>query len=128
MSYKILFIVNAIVVFAFGLLLLVAPGTGLQQFNMDAQRTALYLTRVVGVALASLGLVLFFAKDAEESAQKFLGMAALAGAVLAMIVTLMGIVGASAPVRENGWIVLIVELLFALGYAFVLFLQPRMQQ
>ena len=125
MSYKILFVINAIVVFAIGLLLLIAPSAGLGQFNMDARATEVFLTRVVGAALASLGLVTFFAKDAEESAQRFLGMAALAGAVLALIVTLIGVSG--GIVRQNGWIAIVVEVLFALGYAFVIFLQPRMQ-
>jgi uncharacterized membrane protein len=72
-----------------------------------------------------MGLVLFFARDADESPQKFLGMAALAGAVLALIVALMGIV--SRVVRSNGWIAIVVALLFAVGYVFVIFVQPRMQ-
>lgn len=126
MSTKLLFVINAIVVFAFGLLLLVAPNTGLDLFNMDARVTEVFLTRALGAALASLGLVLFFARDADESAQRFLGMAALAGAVLALIVTLIGIAG-NGPVRQNGWILIIVEVLFALGYVFVIFIQPRMQ-
>lgn len=127
MSYKLLFIVNAVVVFAFGLLLLAAPTVALAQFKMDARVTEVFITRVVGVALISLGLVLFFAKDVDEPMQKFVGMAALAGAVLALIVTLMGAIG-KGPVRSNGWIPIIVELLFALAYAFVIFLQPRLQK
>ncbi len=125
MSYKILFIVNAIVVFAFGLLLLVAPNTGLSLFNMDARVTEAFLTRVLGAALVSLGLVLFFAGNAEEAVQRFLGMAALAGAVLALIVTLIGVAG-NGPVRQNGWIPILVALLFAAAYVFVIFIQPRM--
>ncbi len=125
MSYKMLFIVNAIVVFAFGLLLLVAPNVGLDQFNMSARVQEVFLARVIGAALASLGLVLYFAKDVEESAQKFLGMAALAGAVLALIVTLIGV--GQKLVAGLGWVAIVVELIFALAYAFLIFLQPRMQ-
>ena len=126
MSYKILFIINAIVVFAFGLFLLVAPAAGLEQFRMNTRATDVFLARAVGAALVSLGLVLFFAKDTDEAAQKFLGMAALAGAVLGLIVTLIGV--GSKVIVANGWILIVVELLIALGYAFVIFLQPRMQQ
>ena len=126
MSYKILFVVNAIVVFAFGLFLLVAPTAGLEQFRMNTRATDVFLARAVGAALVSLGLVLFFAKDTDESAQKFLGMAALAGAVLGLIVTLIGV--GSKVIVANGWILIVVELLVALGYAFVIFVQPRMQQ
>lgn len=125
MNYKLVFIINAIVVFAFGLLLVVAPTVGLQQFNMDAQKSAMFLTRVVGAALASLGLLLWFAQNADEDAQRWMGMAALAGAVLGLIVTLIGVGG--GLVRQNGWIAIVLELLFALAYAFLVFLQPKMQ-
>ncbi len=125
MSYKLVFIINAIVVFAFGLLLLVAPATALTQFNMDRVTTVVFLTRVVGAALTSLGLLLWFAQNADENLQRWLGMVALAGAVLGLIVTLIGM--GTGIVRQNGWIPLVLELLFALGYAFVVFLQPRMQ-
>lgn len=124
--YKLLFIANAIVVFAFGLLLLVAPTVGLAQFKMDARVTEVFLARAVGAALVSLGLVLFFGKDVEETAPKFLGMAALAGSVLALIVTLIGVI--RHVIRANGWIAIILELLFVLGYVFVVFLQPRVLQ
>jgi cell division protein FtsW (lipid II flippase) len=126
MSYKLVFIVNAIVVFAFGLLLVVAPSVGLQQFKMDTQKTAIFLTQVVGAALASLGLLLWFSQNADEDVQRWLGIAALAGAVLGLIVTLIGVGG--GLVRQNGWIAILIELLFALAYAFLVFLQPKMQQ
>jgi len=125
MSTKLLLVINAIVLVAFGLFLLVAPGAALAQFRMDARATELFLARALGATLTSMGLVLFFARDADESAQKFLGMAALAGAVLALLVALIGVAG--GVVRSNGWIAILVALLFALGYVFVVFVQPRMQ-
>jgi ABC-type uncharacterized transport system permease subunit len=51
-------------------------------------------------------------------------MAALAGAVLALIVTIMGV---ATVVKGLGWVALVVEAVFGLGYAFLLFLQPRMK-
>ena len=76
MSYKLLFVIHAVVVFAFGLFLLVAPETALAQFRMDARVTEVFLTRAIGAALASL-----------------------AGVVLALIVTLIGVAG---TLRQNG--------------------------
>ncbi len=125
MSYKLVFIINAIVVFAFGLLLVVAPTVALDQFNMDKVATVVFLARVVGAALASLGLVLWFAQNADEDAQRWMGMAALAGAVLGLIVTLIGVGG--GIVRAMGWIPIVLEIVFALAYAFLVFLQPKMQ-
>ncbi len=124
MSYKILFVINAIVVVAFGLLLLVAPETGLTQFNMTARAQELFMARVIGAALISLGVLLWFAKDADEAAQKNLGMAALAGTVLGLIVTVIGI---ATVVKGLGWVAAVVEVVFGLGYAFVMFLQPKMK-
>ncbi len=124
MSYKVLFVLNAIVVLALGLVLVFAPTLVLSQLKMDARVPEIFLSRVVGAALASLGLVLWFAKDAE-AAQKGIGMGALAGTVLGLIVTIVGVAG--GVVRANGWIAVIVEVLFGLGYAFLLFLQPKMK-
>jgi hypothetical protein len=126
MSYKVLFVINAIVALAVGLLLLFTPTMGLTQFNMDARVTEVFLTRVVGVALASLGLVLWFAKDSDEAVQRNLGMAALAGSALGLIVALMGV--GSRIIRVNGWVLIVVFVLIALVYAFMLFLKPRLQQ
>ena len=124
MSFKILFAINAIVVAAFGLLLFVAPETGLAQFNMTARAQELFMARAIGAALASLGVLLWFAKDADEAAQRGLSMAALAGTVLGLIVTIIGV---ASMVKGLGWVVLVVEVVFGLGYGFILFLQPRMK-
>ena len=124
MSYKILFVINAVVVVAFGLLLVLAPETGLAQFDMTARAQEVFMARVIGAALASLGILLWFAKDADEAAQKNLGMAALGGTVLSLIVTIIGI---ATIVKGLGWVALIVEVVFGLGYAFIMFLQPRMK-
>jgi hypothetical protein len=50
----------------------------------------------------------------------------LAGSVLALFVTILG-VAVNGVIRSNGWLVILIEVVFALGYVFVLFLQPRMK-
>ena len=128
MSYRLLLVVNALVVFALGLGLLVVPSMVLVQFGTETRVAELFLARVIGVALVSAGLFLWFAKDAaEESVLKNLGMAGLVGSGLALIVTVLGMSPASGVIRTNGWIAIVVEVLFAAGYAFMLFLQPRMK-
>jgi hypothetical protein len=121
---KLLFVINAIVVVAFGLLLVVAPEVGLNQFAMTARVQEMFMARALGAALVSLGALLWFAKDADEELQKKFSMAALAGSVLALVVTIMGVLDV---VEGLGWVVIVVEVAFALGYAFVLFVQPRMK-
>jgi hypothetical protein len=120
---KILFVINAVVAVAFGLLLLLAPEVGLNQFAMTARVQEVFMARVIGVAMVSFGFLLWFVKDTDDVLQKNISMVALAGSVLALIVT---IVGVTSVVKGLGWLAIVVEVLFALGYAFVLFLQPRM--
>jgi ABC-type Fe3+-siderophore transport system permease subunit len=124
MSYKLLFVLNAVVAVACGLLLLFAPEVGLAQFNMTARVQEVFMARAIGAALASLGVLLWFAKDADGAAQTGLGIAALTGSVLALIVTIMGIF---SVVKGLGWVAVVVEFIFGLGYAFLLFLQPKMK-
>ena len=126
MSYKVLFVLNAIVLLDAGLVLLFMPAAGLAKFDMEARVPEQYLARVVGAALASLGILLWFAKDAEGAAQNSLALGALIGAVLAMIVTVVGLAG--GLIRVNGWIPLVVEVVFGLGYAFLIFLKPKMKE
>jgi len=125
MSYKILFVINAIVVAAFGLLLFIVPKTGLVQFGMTFRDQEIFMARVIGGALVSLGILLWFAKDVEGEAQKGFGMGALAGTVLALIVTIIGV---ATMVKGLGWVAIVVEAVFGLGYAFIIFLQPKMKE
>jgi Domain of unknown function (DUF4345) len=127
MSNKILFILNAIVVLALGFALIFAPEATLTQFGTETRVAELHMARFLGAALAALGLLLWFAKDAsEEQVQRNLAIAMLAGTVLALFVTIVG-VAMSGIIRNFGWLVIVIEVAFGLGYAFVLFLQPRMK-
>ena len=124
---KLLFILNAVVVLALGLALMFAPGPTLTQFGTETRVPELHMARFLGAALAALGLLLWFAKDAsDEGVQRNMGYAMLAGTVLALFVTILG-VAMDGIIRQWGWLVLVVEVLFGLGYVFVLFLQPRMK-
>jgi len=127
MSNKILFILNAVVVLALGLALLFAPEITLTQFGTETRVAELHLARFFGAALATLGLLLWFAKDASDAqVQRNMAMGMLAGTVLALFVTILG-VALNGVIRSYGWLVIVIEVVFGLGYAFVLFLQPRMK-
>jgi hypothetical protein len=124
---KLLFILNAVVVLVLGLALMFAPEAMLTQFGSETRVPEILLTRFIGAALATLGLLLWFAKDAsDENVQRNMGYAMLAGTVLALFVTILGVAG-DVVIRNFGWLVILVEVVFGLGYVFVLFLQPRMK-
>jgi hypothetical protein len=127
MSYKFLFVVNAILVLALGAALVIAPEITLKQFGVETRIPELHMARFFGAALATLGLLLWFAKDAaEEQVQKNMGMAMLIGTVLALLVTILGI-ALNGIIRNYGWLVIVIEVVFGLGYGFMMFLQPRMK-
>lgn len=126
MSYRIIFILNALVAVLLGLGFLVAPETALAQFGVDRYAATKLIGQFFGAAMLTVGLLLWFAKDVtDEAVQKNLGMALLAGAVLGLIVSIMGT--ASGTMRTNGWIAMVIYILFALGYAYLVFLRPKQQ-
>lgn len=127
MGSKLLFILNSILAVVFGAALLVVPKMTIAWFGNEARISDLHMGRFLGAALITLGLLLWFAKDASDpSAQKNMAFAMLAGTVLALIVTIIGIT-MDGIIREFGWLAIVVECVFGLGYVFVLFLQPRMK-
>lgn len=127
MGSKLLFILNAVVVLVLGLALLFVPEATLTQFGTETRIPELHMARFLGAALATLGLLLWFAKDAaDENVQRNMGYTMLGGTVLALFVTILG-VAVDGIIRNFGWLVIVVEVVFGLGYVFVLFLQPRMK-
>lgn len=127
MGSKLLFILNAAILLVLGVALVFVPEATLTQFGTETRVAELHMARFLGAALATLGLLLWFAKDAsDESVQRNMGYAMLGGTVLALLVTILG-VAVDGIIRNFGWLVIVLEVVFGLGYVFVLFLQPRMK-
>jgi uncharacterized membrane protein len=126
MSYKVLFVLNALVTVVLGAVFLVVPDRTLGFFAVDSYESTLLTARFFGSALVALGLVLWFAKDAEASVQKGMGWAVLISAILGLVVNVLGLF--SGVIRTNGWITAVVYVVFALLYAFMLFLKPKMKE
>jgi hypothetical protein len=128
MSYRLLFLVNAFVAFALGLGFLIVPALALDQFGVEQYASTKLVSQFFGTTLLALGLMLWFAKDVSDAGQqKGMSVALLLGAVAGLVVTVIGISPASGVIRSNGWIAILIYVLFALGYGFLVFLKPRMQ-
>ena len=128
MSYKFLFVLNALVSFILGLAFLVVPTRVLDFFGTETYEATLLVGQFFGTALIAIGLILWFAKDAaDEGVQKGLGWALFISSILGLIVNVLGVSPASGVIRSNGYITIIVYVLFALGYGFMLFLKPKMK-
>lgn len=128
MSYKVLFILNALVAVVVGLGFLFKPDFGLPLLGVTEQYAAtVWATRFFGSAMLALGLVLWFAKDADERVQNGMSWGMLASTLVGLVLTLMASFSGNAVLRQNTWIPIVLYLLFGLGYAFMLFFKPKTQ-
>jgi hypothetical protein len=122
MNYRIMFFINALVAVAFGVGFLIFPSMVLNQFDVDDYASTRMVAQFFGTAMLALGLLLWFAKDVTEAGmQKGMSIALLVGAGGGLIVTFLGMT--SRVMRSNGWLVLVIYLLFGLGYAYLVFLK-----
>ena len=125
MSYRILFILNAIVVVLAGAFFLIMPQTALSQFGVEVYVSTVLVARFFGGAMLMSGIFIWFLKDVfDQKTQKNLGMAMFAGSVGGFILSLIGTTYSSV-IRMNGWILLVITVVFSMCYAFLLFLMPQ---
>lgn len=124
MSYRLMFIVNALVLAIFGVLFMVMPEFVLTQFKSEVYIATLYVARFMGAALLMGGLLLWFLLDTPAKKQKVVAFLMLAYSIGGFVMSLLGMTSIGV-LRENGWILLVIFGLFALIYAYMLFLQPK---
>lgn len=127
MNYKVVFVLNAIVAIAFGVAFLFVPNTSLDFFGVDKYEATLLMTQFFGTELVAVGLLLWFAKNATDaSLQRQLGWAQFISLFLGLAVNVIGV--SKGVIRVNGWITILVYVILALLYGFMLFLKPRMKE
>jgi hypothetical protein len=129
MSYKVLFVLNALVAVVVGLGFLIKPDVALPLLGVTEQyASTLWASRYFGSAMLALGLVLWFAKEADTSVQKGMGWGLFISTLVGLVVTLAATFADNAVLRQNAWIPVVIYVLFGFGYAFMIFLQPRMKE
>ncbi|NWG35100.1 MAG: hypothetical protein HXY42_11690 [Chloroflexi bacterium] len=127
MSYKFLFFLNALVCVVLGAALLVVPVMVLEQVQTQMRVPEIVQARYLGAAFLTLGLLFWFVKDATDAGLlRNLGAVGLLGSVLALVVTILGIL--AGVLSKNNWVPIVVEVVFGLGYAFMLFLKPKIKE
>lgn len=127
MNYRTLFLINSFIVFLLGAAFMVVPSRMIDQFGVDNYVSTKMAAQFFGTAMVALGLLLWFAKDVtSEGVQKGMGVALLVGAVAGLVVTVIGT--AAGTLRTNGWLAILAYVLFGFGYAFLVFLKPRMRE
>jgi hypothetical protein len=122
MNYRIMFVLNSVVALLFGLGFLIVPNWALGLFGTETFVSTVLLARLFGAAMLGLGLALWFARDiSDPAAQKGMAIALLIAALTGLVVSGLGTFAAHAVLRTNGWLLMVVYLLFGLGYGYLLF-------
>ena len=128
MSYKVMFVLHAVVSLAFGIAFVFVPTMMMDFFGTDTYAVVKTMTQFFGSALLTLGLLLWFVKDVtDEKIQKGMGSAMLVAMVVGLVVAIIA-VALDGVIRNYGWLVILVYVLLGLGYAFMLFLKPKMKE
>jgi hypothetical protein len=124
MNYRIMFLINALIAALLGLGFLAIPNRVLGQFGVDGYAATKLACQFFGTAMLALGLLLWFAKDVtEDGLQKGMAVALMVGAAAGLIITAIGTT--SGVLRSNGWIAMLIYLLFGLAYAYLVFMKPK---
>jgi hypothetical protein len=110
---------NAIILAAFGVMFLAMPEFSLELFGVETYTATIFVARFFGGALALAGMVIWMAKDLGDArAERTLTIMLLAGSIVGFILTLVGMFGVDV-IRMNGWILLVIHILFVLGYGYL---------
>ena len=116
---------DTVVALLFALALLLGPAGILKFFGLTGSVTEVLLAQLIGAALIGAGILSWFAKDFTDG-QAIQGAVVslfIANAV-AFVVSLLAVLG-KVTKGGNAWIVVILFLIFAAGFAYFQFFGPR---
>lgn len=118
-------LLSTVVALLFALALLLGPAVILRFFGLTGSVTEVLLAQLIGAALIGAGILSWFAKDFTDG-QAIQGAVVslfMANAV-AFVVSLLAVLG-KVTKGGNAWIVVILFLIFAAGFAYFQFFGPR---
>ncbi|NWF63935.1 MAG: hypothetical protein HXY38_06475 [Chloroflexi bacterium] len=119
MNYRLLSTINATLLAVFGAVFLVMPDFALGFFNTETYAATSFLARFFGAAMVMAGAFVWIAKDLTDArAEKTMTIMLLVSSLIGFILTLVGMVGVDV-IRANGWIPLVLHILFVLGYGYL---------
>ena len=126
-----MFVVNAIVVTVFGVIFFVMPEFTLKLFKTETYAATIFVARFLGSALFLAGVFIWLAKEIKDArTEKTMAIMLLTSSLVGFILTIIGIVSANV-IRANGWVLLVIHIIFALGYGYLLSgiaIVPKSQQ
>ncbi len=125
MRLRSLFLLGMVISLLFALALLLGPETILKFFGLSTGKTELLLAKTIGAGLIGVGLMCWFAKDfTDPAAVQGTNLSFFVAAAVAFVVALLGILGQTTR-ATSAWLVVVLFLAFALGFAYFQFIGPR---
>jgi hypothetical protein len=112
----------AVVALLYGLGLLLLPSFMATTYGFGTSPSEIQLARFFGVAMLTLGLINWLAKDLTGASVKPIILGSLIGDAVGVVVALMGTL--SGVMSAVGWSAVVIYLLFALGFAYFQFMAP----
>lgn len=128
MNNRSMLTVNAVAIALFGAAFMLIPEWMLSQFKTENYVATVFVVRFLGGAMLLAGWFLWLLKDlANAKLQKTLAMVMFACSLLGFVMTILGMTSVGV-IRANGWLLLVIHGGFALAYAYMFFLLPRMAE
>jgi hypothetical protein len=123
MRFRTLLIINTIVVFVYGVILVLTPSTMMSLHGVPQEPGGKLMGQFFGTALIAIGLVTWFARNvADSDAQRAITLAMIISNALGVIVSVLGTV--NGVMNAVGWSAVAVYLLLGLGFAYFQFTKP----
>jgi hypothetical protein len=125
MKLRNLFLTETVISLLFAVALLLGPATILKFFGLTQGKTELLLAQILGAGLVGLGALAWFARDfADMQASRGAVVSLLTFNAIGFVVALLGLLS-QVTRAGSAWLIVIIFLLFAAGYAYFQFIGPR---
>jgi len=122
MKLRTFLMIVAVVALLYGLGLLLLPTFMATTYGFGTSASEILLARFFGVAMLTLGLINWLAKDLTGASIKPIILGSLIGDAVGAIVALMGTL--SGVMNAVGWSAFGIYLVFTLGFAYFQFMAP----
>ena len=123
MKLKNLLVITALFFLINGILALLAPATQLLLYGVTLGQGEKYMGQWAGLGSIVIGLLAWFARNvAYYEAQRAIILTLLIYYVIGVVISVLGTI--SGVMSAMGWSLVLIYLLFAIGYAYFLFWRP----
>lgn len=123
MNTRTVMLIAAVIALIFAAGLLLMPASMATLYGMGASPSEILLARFFGVTLLTVGLINWFAKDADYSTLHPIFLGNMIGDFVGAAVTVMGVLG--GVMNALGWSSVAIYLLLGLAFAYLQFMgQP----